>query len=419
MSQSFTIFNARLVDPASGFDGIAGLRIIDGKISDAGAHITNGDLDAQRKVLSPGLIDSRVHLSDPGATHLEALEETLGGAVRGGITTIIGLPNTLPTLDRRSSLAYLHERANQAGLARLRLMGSLSVGCEGSELAELGRLAAEGAVAFTDGEIPVQSPKLLHQAMTYMGGQDIPFVNLPLDKEFSDGLMNSGERALLMGLKGQSPLAETLMLQRDLSLAAATKSPYVAGLISLKSSVDLISASKQSATTAPHYFLLNEQAVDGYRTFARTQPPLRAEEDRVAIANAVSAGVIDLIASDHKPVDEDDKRLPFGETSPGMVGLETLLPLSMTLVHRGLMSLLDLLHRMTVRPAEVYGLTGGKIVEDAPADLILFDPDAPVIIDRHTLKSRAHNTSYEKFPAQGKVIRTWVGGRQVFNLEGS
>lgn len=410
----FTIYQARLIDPATGFDGTAGLRIEDGKIADAGPHITSGDLDAKGKVLCPGLIDSRVHLSDPGAAYLETLEETLSAAGRGGVTTLIGLPNTAPALDRRSSLAYLHERAELAGLSRLKLMGALSVGCEGAEMAELKRLAAEGAVALTDGVHSVQDAKLLYQAMSYMGPDSLPFLNLSADAAFAGGQMNAGERALLMGLKGESPLAETLMLQRDLSIAAATQARFVAGLLSLKASVDMVRGAGQSAATAPHYFLLNEQAVDGYRTFAKTVPPLRAEDDRRAIAEAVADGTIDLIVSDHRPVDADDKRLPFGETSAGMVGLETLLPLSLTLMHRGMMDLKDLLHRLTARPAEVFGLETGKIAEGAPADLLLFDPDVPVMIDADTLTTRARNISYERFPAQGKVLATWVEGRQVY-----
>ena len=413
-ASSFTIYNARLIDPATGFDGKAGLKVEDGLIADAGPHIETGDLNAGGKVLCPGLIDSRVHLSDPGATHLESLEETLAAAVRGGITTVIGLPNTQPVLDRRSSLAYLHERAHMAGLARLNLMGALSVGCEDKDMAELGRLAAEGAVAFTDGFHATQNAKLLYQAMTYMKGADIPFVNLPSDAAFAGGQMNAGERALLLGLKGESPLAETLMLSRDLALAAQTGATFIAGLVSLAKSGEMLKESGQSAATTPHYFLLNEQAVDGYRTFAKTVPPLRAEEDRKAIAEAVADGTIDLIVSDHRPVDADDKRLPFGETQSGMVGLETLLPLALTLVHRELMDLKDLLHRMTARPAELFGLPTGKIAEGAPADLVLFDPHAPVMIDASKLTTRARNTSYENFPAQGKIMRTWVGGRPVF-----
>ncbi len=408
----FTIYNARLIDPASGFDGKAGLTMEEGLIVDAGPHITEGDLNANGKVLSPGLIDSRVRLSDPGATHLETLEETLAAAVRGGVTTVIGLPNTQPVLDRRASLAYLHQRAQQAGLARLHLMGALSMGCEGIDMAELGRLAAEGAVGFTDGAEALQEGKLLYQAMSYMAGSNLPFVNLPRDASFAGGQMNAGARALLLGLKGEGPLAETLMLQRDLALAAQTGAPFVAGLVSLAASVELLKETGASAATAPHYFLLNEQAVDGYRTFAKTIPPLRTEDDRKAIAAAVAEGTIDLIVSDHSPVDADDKRLPFGETAAGMVGLETLLPLSLTLVHRGVLDLPTLLHRMTARPAEIFGLETGKIAEGAPADLILFDPTAPVLIDADTLTTRARNTSYEKFPAQGKTLKTWVGGQE-------
>ena len=417
---SFTIFNARLIDPATGFDGTAGVQILDGQIADMGTHIDSGDLksgdiDARGKVLCPGLIDSRVHLSEPGATHLETLEETLAAAVRGGITTLIGLPNTQPVLDRQSSLAYLHQRASQTGLARLHLMGALSIGCEGKDMAELGRLAHEGAVAFSDGARAIDNTKLLYQAMVYMAGANLPFVNLPADAAFSGGQMNAGQRALLLGLKGESPLAETLMLQRDLTLAEQTGTQLVAGLVSLQTSIDLLRGRGQSAATAPHYFLLNEQAVDGYRTFAKTAPPLRTEGDRKAIAQGVAEGIIDLIVSDHRPVDADDKRLPFGETAPGMVGLETLLPLSLTLVHRKLLDLKDLLHRLTARPAEVFGLKTGKISKGAPADLLLFDPNAPILIDAQTLTTRARNISYEHFPAQGKILKTWVGGNEVFS----
>ena len=415
----FTLFNARLIDPASGFDSRAGLTMEDGRIAKAGPDITEGDLNAEGNVLSPGLIDSRVRLCDPGATHLETLEETLAAAVRGGVTTVIGLPNTQPVLDRRSSLAYLRQRAEQVGLAHLHLMGALTLGCEGAEMAELRRLAAEGAVAFTDGSEALQDGKILHQAMSYMTGMaesSLPFVNLPRDAHFADGQMNAGARALLLGLEGEGPLAETLMLQRDLALAAETGASFVAGLVSLAASVALLKGSGASAATTPHYFLLNEQAVDGYRTFAKTIPPLRSEEDREAIAAAVADGTIDLIVSDHSPVDADDKRLPFGETTAGMVGLETLLPLSLSLAHRGLMGLPVLLHRMTARPAELFGLESGRIAEGAPADLILFDPTTPVLIDADKLTTRARNSSYKAFPAQGTILKTWVGGQERYSL---
>ena len=409
-----TIFNARLIDPISNRDEIGGLRISDGKISDLGGHIKAGDLDANGLVLCPGLIDSRVHLSDPGATHLETLEETLQSAVRGGITTLIGLPNTQPAVDRRSSIAYLRDRAAKAGLARLRLMGALSVGCGGKELAELGRLAQEGAVAFTDGSYGVQSAKLMHQAMIYGRALGRAFVNLPRDNSFTGGQMNAGDLALSLGLKGESPLAETLMLQRDLMLAAQTGAPYVAGLISLHKSVQLLSGHSVSAVTAPHYFLQTEAAVTGFRTFSKVEPPLRTEEDRQAIVQGLKEGVINIIASDHRPVDADNKRLPFGETSPGMVGLETLLPLSLTLVHGGHLSLPQLLSRLSTAPAQAFGLEGGRLEVGAPADLVLFDPDATLRIDRETLTTRATNTSYEQFAAKGQVLSTWVAGKQVF-----
>ena len=410
----FTLYNARIIDPATDFDQRGGLRVEEGQIVDFGAHITTGDVDAAGQVLCPGLIDGRVHLCDPGAAHLETLEETLATAVRGGITTVIGLPNTQPALDRRAALAYLTQRARETGLARLRLMGALSRGCQGQDLAELRRLAAEGAVAFSDGATAVQSGRLLYQAMAYMADQELAFVNLPSDGDFAGGQMNAGTRALLLGLQGEKPLAETLMLQRDLAIADAAGAKLVAALISLEASVRLLRDSGHSAATAPHYFLLNEQAIDGYRTFARTVPPLRAEEDRAAIAAAVANGTIDMIVSDHRPVDADDKRLPFGETNPGMMGLETLLPLCLVLYHRGLIALPALLHRLTARPAEVYGLPTGQIALGAPADLTLFDPDMPVMIDAETLTTRARNTSYQRFPAQGRVLRTWVAGRQVY-----
>ena len=412
------IFNARLIDPASGRDEMGGLSIADGKIADIGPHIQSGDLDAGGKILAPGLIDSRVHLSDPGATHLETLEETLESAVRGGITTVIGLPNTQPVLDRRSSISYLAQRAENAGLARLKLMGALSVGCEGRELAELGRLAQEGAVAFTDGDHGTQSAKLLHQAMAYGRHLERPFVNLPRDNAFAGGQMNAGNLALALGLKGESPLAETLMLQRDLALVAKVGAAYVAGLVSLAESCamlgDFARPEAIDAATAPHYFLLTEDAVDGYRTFAKVEPPLRTQADRQAVIEAIADGRISMIASDHRPIDADDKRLPFGETHPGMVGLETLLPLSLRLVESGALDLITLLHRLSTGPAQCYGLAGGSLALGGPADLILFDAAAQVVIDRETLGTRATNTSYENFDATGQVLGTWVGGRRVF-----
>ncbi|MEM7172288.1 MAG: dihydroorotase, partial [Pseudomonadota bacterium] len=297
--------------------------------------------------------------------------------------------------------------------------GAITRGLEGREITEMGLLSENGAVGFTDGIVAVQNAQVMRRALSYARTFGKVLVQHPEEATLANGAMNGGELATRLGLPGIPAMAEVILLERDLRLVEMTGSRYHAAHLSTAEGVRLIRQAKRrglpvTCDTAPHYFTLNEQAVGHYRSFAKVSPPLRSEEDRAAVAAGLCDGTIDAIASDHAPHDQESKRLPFTVAEPGIVGLETLLPLSLALFHKGDIGLLDLLRRLSLNPASILGLPSGRLAKGAAGDLVIFDPDHPWRLDPEAFVSKSKNSPFDNHPVQGKIIRTVVDGRSIF-----
>ncbi|MDJ0894320.1 MAG: dihydroorotase [Alphaproteobacteria bacterium] len=423
--------NARLLDPASGLDAPGGVLTIGEEIADFGADLFNRTappegarlVDCRGACLAPGLVDMRVHLREPGAEHKENIATASAAAAAGGVTSMVCLPNTDPPIDDAAVLEFVARRARDIKLVKIFAYAAVTRGLGGNELTEMGLLASSGALAFTDGRRAVDDALVMRRALSYARTFGLLIVQHPEEPRLAeDGAMNEGEIATRLGLPGIPVEAEVMMVERDIRLVELTGGRYHAAHLSTAEAIEAVRQAKArhldvTCDTAPHYFSLNELAVGDYRTFAKTSPPLRGEMDRQAVVEGLRDGTIDAIASDHAPQDQDSKRLPFEQAAFGAIGLETLLPLSLGLHHGAQVPLLDVLACLTRKPAERLGLEAGRLVKNGAADLILFDPDKPWRIDADLMRSKSKNTPFDGRPVQGKVLRTVVDGRTVFEAE--
>jgi dihydroorotase len=419
--------NARLLDPASGLE-VPGALLTNGEmIADVGPGLFQGGVpsgievvDCAGLVLAPGLVDMRVQLREPGEEHKESLRSAGESAVAGGVTSMVCLPDTLPPIDDVATVEFVARRARKIGLAKVFPYAAATKRLEGTELAEIGMLAEAGALGFTDGTRAIRNAQVMRRALSYAATFGLLIVQHPEEPSLVEGgMMNEGELATRMGLAGMPAAAEAIMLERDLRLVALTGGRYHAAHISTAEGVELIRKAKArrlpvTCDTAPPYFALNEQAVGDYRTFAKLSPPLRAESDRLAVVAGLTDGTIDAIASDHAPQDQDSKRVPFGAAAFGGIGLETLLPVTLDLVHSGKMTLAGALRLLTSGPADILGLAAGRLKVGASADLVLFDPDRPWVVDAKKFRSKSKNSPFDDLPTRGRVVRTVIDGRTVY-----
>ena len=413
--------NARLIDPEALSDEPGSLTVEDGVIvaldDDApeGARV----VDCDGRCLAPGIVDWGVKIGEPGERHRESMRTAALAAAAGGVTTIVARPDTLPQIDTPESLEFVIRRAAEQPV-RIRHQAALTRGREGREMVEMGFLRDVGALAFTDGVRVVENTKLLSRCMTYARDLGALIVSHPQDPGLSRGAAaTSGKFASLYGLPSVTPLAERMGLERDLALVETTGVRWHADQITTAASLSVLDRARAAgldvtAGTSIHHLTLNEFDVGDYRTFFRLTPPLRSEDDRVAMVEAVAEGRIDVIGSFHTPQDEEAKRLPFEVAAPGAVGLETLLPAAMRLYHQGGVGLAQLWRAMSLNPARRLGLDAGRLAVGAPADLVLFDPDAPFILGRFALQSKSKNTPFDGARMEGRVLGTWVGGARVF-----
>ena len=419
--------NARLLDPASGLDSSGALLVENGRIADLGPDLfsdgapsVNQIIDCEGLCLAPGLIDMRVQLREPGDEHQETIASASRAAAAGGVATMVCLPNTSPVIDDVSVVEFIARRASEVGLVKVFCYGALTRRLVGKELTEIGLLGDAGALAFTDGTVATADALVMRRALSYAHAFDALIVQHPEEPRLAaNGVMNEGEIASRLGLAAIPPEAEVIMIERDLRLVELTGGRYHAAHVSTAAAVNAIRAAKDrglnvTCDTAAHYFALNETAVGSYRTFAKVSPPLRAEPDRQAVVQGLVDGTIDAIVSDHAPHNQEAKRLPFADAAFGVVGVETLLPLTLELYHNEHLSLLDALDRVTASPAKILGLKGGRLARGAPADIVLFDPDMPWQISEDALHSISKNSAFDGRPVQGRVKRTIVDGRTVF-----
>ncbi|HXP96840.1 MAG TPA: dihydroorotase [Telmatospirillum sp.] len=421
---------ARLLDPASGLDE-SGALLTDGEqIADIGPGLfadgVPSDIqvvDCQGAYLAPGLVDMRVQLREPGEEHKETLHSAGEAAVAGGVTSMVCLPNTHPVIDDVATVEFVARRARKNGLAKVYPYAAATKQLAGQELAEIGMLAEAGALAFTDGTKAIKNAQVMRRALAYAATFGLMIIQHPEEPSLAEnGAMNEGELSTRLGLSGIPAAAEAIMLERDIRLVELTGGRYHAAHLSTAAGVEVIRRAKDrglpvTCDTAPPYFALNELAVSEYRTFAKLSPPLRSEADRQAIVAAIKDGVIDVIASDHAPQDQDSKRLPFAQAETGGVGLETLLAVTLELYHNRHLSLLKAIALLSWAPARLLGLPAGQLKVGAAADLLIFDADRAWRVDPDRFHSKSKNSPFDGRPLQGMVLRTVVDGRTVFTAD--
>jgi dihydroorotase len=424
MTRPVLIKNARLIDPAKN-KVENGAILFDHAILDVGGVSSAPDgaeiIDADGAHLAPGLIDMRVSIGEPGAEHKETFKSAGRAAAAGGVTTLVMTPNTTPIIDDQSLVEFVRRRgADRAGGVHILPAAALTQHLDGALMTEIGLLAEAGAVMFSNGDKPIVDGRVLRRALSYATAFGALVAHRPEDPYLSEGgVMHESELSARLGLPGIPAVAESIMAVRDLTLAEITGGRLLLDMLSAARTLPALKRAKDRgvkafASVSVHHLVLNENDVDGYRTFAKLSPPLRAESDRVALADAVKDGLIDVIVSGHEPRPAEDKRLPYEEAAFGAVGLETLLPGVLTLAHSEHVPLNTLIRAMTLRPAEILNLPQGRLTKGAPADLILADLGAPFQLDSDKLRSKSNNTPFDGKTLQGKVLRTFVGGRTVF-----
>jgi dihydroorotase len=425
-AQSIYFTNVRLVDPASSYDGPGAVLIKDGVIVDVAkgqgpAPATDARvIDGRGAMLAPGLIDLRVKTGEPGSETKETLKSASRAAAAGGVTSIVVQPDTDPAVDEPAVVDFILRRARDIELVHVYPAGAATKGLEGKTMAEIGLMQEAGAVYITDADNPIIDSKVFRRILTYAAGFGMMVAHRPVDPWLASGASaTAGEFAGRYGIPSVPVVAERIMLERDLALAEITKARLLVDQITCADALEALERGKQrginvTASASINHLSFNELDIGDYRTFAKLDPPLRAETDRQALIEALASGLVDIVVSAHAPAPAEDKRRPFDEAAPGSVGLETLLPGLLALYHEDRIPLLDLMATVTVKPADLLGLKAGRIAKGAPADLILVDLTAPRHIDADKLLSKSKNSAFDGRRLQGQVLMTLVDGRTVF-----
>jgi dihydroorotase len=420
------ITNARLLDPYSDHDGPGAVRIEDGRIAEvvrSAGFVPSDDfevMDADGLCLAPGLIDIRVKTGEPGAEPKETLKSAALSAAAGGVTTLVIQPDTAPAVDDPAMVDFIQRRGAALGLVNILAAGAATQGCDGRLMAEIGLMQEAGALYFTDVDRVIADSRTLMRVMGYAAAFNALIACRPHDPWLAEGAVaTSGELATRLGLSSVPAIAERMQMERDLALVEQTGVRFLVDQISTAGALETLDRARKrglevAASVSINHLRFNEVDIGDYRTFYRLDPPLRDESDRLALIEAVRDGRIDVITSAHAPAPAEDKRRPFAEAAPGAVGLQTLLPAALGLHHEDDLSLLEVLRPLTCGPADLLGLAAGRLAPDSPADLILFDPDAPVVIDADGLRSKSKNSPFDNRRLQGRVERTWVGGRSIY-----
>lgn len=417
--------NARVVDPARGVDERGGVLVMDGRITASGKGIDAAPegcemIDCGGRIVTPGLVDMRVFVGEPGAEHRETLASASHAAAAGGVTTIVMMPDTDPVIDDIALVDYILRRARDTAMVNVRPMAAVTRGLKGQEMTEFGMLQEAGAVGFSDGRHSIRNAQVMRQAMTYARNFGALIAHHPEDGDLvGHGVMNEGETATRLGLPGIPREAESVIVARDMRLARLTSARFHVAQISCADSLDILRRAKDDGLAVTcgvsiNHLCLNEIDVGPYRTFFKLSPPLRAEDDRLATVRGLADGLIDVVVSSHDPQHVETKRHPFQEAADGAIGLESLLAAGLRLVHNGDCKLATLLAALSATPARLLGLDAGTLKPGSAADLIVIDPDLPWVFEEGAIVSRSKNTAFEGQRLQGRVVRTLVAGRTVY-----
>ena len=421
------IINTRIVDPRNNIDEIGGVLINeDGRIQAVGSKVTKDNAsdaivyDCKNKITIPGIVDMRVFVGEPGFEYKENFRTLSQAALSGGVTAVATMPNTNPVIDNVSTLDFVKRRSRDKSAIKIFPLATLTKNAEGKDMTEFGLLKLRGAWGFTDGLNCVQSNKVMDRIFNYGKNKDILIIQFAQDNELSEnGVINDSLLATKLGLKSIPAIAEQLIIERDLRLLEQYQTKYHIALISSKKSLEIIKDAKAKGLkftvgVSINNLSLNDNDIGDFRTFLKLSPPLRSEEDRLALIQGVKDGLIDVIVSDHKPEDEESKRLTFQQAATGASGIETLLPLALELVHNGSCNLNLLIENLTSNPAKILGIRNGTLSVGSEADIAIFDLEKPWVFKRENILSKSKNTAIENRKLQGKVEKTFINGKLVF-----
>lgn len=430
MNKPVVYKNVRIVDPSCNKDEIGTLIVVDGRIIAAGHKAQNQGtpegaeiFDAAGKAILPGLVDGRVFVGEPGNEHRETIYSASRSAAAGGVTSFVMMPDTHPVIDDAALVEFVKQTARDNACVNIYPSAAITKQLEGQEMTEFGLLKESGAIAFTDGHKTIENSLVLKRAMTYAHDFDALIIHETQDKWLTgSGVMNEGLLASWLGLQGIPKEAEVIPLERDLRLAALTGCRYHAAELSTGMSADAIRQAKQKLTNVTagvsiNNLTLNENDIGEYRTFFRLSPPLRSEDDRHAMIEAVSDGTIDMIVSSHDPQGADTKRLPFEDAEAGAVGMETLLAATLRLYHDQSLTLMKIAALLSTNPAKILRINAGTLQAGQKADFIVVDLDDPWVLTLDMLHSRSKNTPFENARFQGRVIKTYVTGELVYQYQ--
>ncbi len=417
------IKNGHIIDPANGIDKKADLWIENGKVAAIGNHKGKPDqtIDATGKIVCPGLIDMHVHLREPGQEWKEDIESGSRAAVAGGVTSMCCMPNTGPHIDHAGIARQIIERSKQVGLCNVHPIGAVTKNLDGKELTEMRALTRAGCVAFSDDGMPIWHAGVMRKALEYSASFGYMVIQHAEEKELTrGGCINEGWISTQLGVQGMPVEGEDSMIARDIMLTRRAGARYHVAHVSSKRAVEMIRNAraeglKVTCEAAPHHFALTEEEVLGFNVDAKMSPPLRTEEDRLAVIEGLRDGTIEVIATDHAPHHEDDKRCGLSCAAFGIVGLETLLPVSLDLVRSKVLSLSDMIARMSCNPAKLLGLDSGTLSIGAEADVCIFDENTKWAVDREKLVSKGKNTPWHGKEMTGQVTHTIKAGRIVFD----
>ena len=428
MKETYLV-NARILDPKNQIDEIGGL-IIDSKglIKASGKKVTNGNIpsaaksiDLKKKLLIPGIVDMRVFVGEPGFEYKENFRTLSNAALSGGVTSVVSMPNTSPVIDNVSMVDFLKRRGRDKSRINIFPAASLTKNTDGKQMTEFGLLKKKGIVGFTDGIKTVQDPQLMSRIMNFASQSEALIIQHAEDNILSDGgLINEGEISTRLGLKGIPFLAEKIIVERDLSFLEEYLCRYHISQISSRKTINVIKKAKSdgkdfTAGVSINNLSLNENDIGDFKTFLKLSPPLRTEEDRAALVKAVDDGTIDVIVSDHKPEDEESKRLTFAQAATGASGIETLLPLALELFHNESIKIDKLIASMTSNPAKILGIEKGSLDKGKDADICILDINKPWVVSKKNLNSKSKNTPIENRKLQGQVLKTFVKGELAFD----